>query len=402
MASRFSFVSLAAVLVAAVLGAAGAAGCSGSSKGPAEALTATGPYAVGKVTLELRDTSRVTRATANSEEIGHRTLVTDVYYPAAGGSRGEVSEGAAPAADEGSFPLVVVAHGLFGQRTNFAGTNALLASQGYVVAALDFPLTNFSTFASETVYLPDLFEQPGDLSFVIDALTGVAGANLAGGGAVDSALVRIVNPEQIGIFGHSYGGATVLLTGYSGELVDPRVDALIALSPFSCFFGSETFPGDSAPLLLIHGSSDAILEAVWSEELHEFLQPPEIYVAMQGGDHMGFTSDPTRPEGERDLEFFDVVSSSQEAAESTLADFGLAAIQSVPGVDLGRCALRPLIAEPGTELDPAIPLDRQRMLNDAAMILFLDAHVRGNAETAAGLADKIAELGAEMQVAEKN
>ena len=399
MALRFSFVSLASISLAVLLVTSG---CSGSSQSAAEALTAAGPYGVGKVTLELRDSSRATRATANSVEIDHRTLVTDVYYPAASGNGGQLSVDAAPATGGETFPLIVVAHGLFGQRTNFTATNILLASQGYVVAALDFPLTNFSTFAAGTVFLPDLFEQPGDVSFVIDALTGVAGAPVEGGSSVDAGLVGIVDADKIGIFGHSYGGATVLLTGYAGELVDPRVDAVIALAPFSCFFGSETFPGNSAPLLLVHGSSDAILEAIWSDELHEFVKPPEIYVAMQGGDHMGFTSDPTRPEGERDLEFSSVVSSAQEAAESTLADFGVAAIQAVPGVDLVRCALRPLIAAPGIELDPPISLDRQRRLNDASMILFLDAHVRGNAETAAGLAGRIAELGPEMQVVEKN
>ena len=55
-------------------------------------------------------------------------------------------------------------------------------------------------------------------------------------------------------------------------------------------------------------------------------------------DHMGFLSDPTRPEKERELEFPSVVSSARDAAEATRADFGVAAIQSVPGVDPARSA----------------------------------------------------------------
>ena len=301
---------------------------------------------------------------------------------------------ATPATNAGDFPLVVVAHGLFGERTNFTGLLGVLASRGYVAAALDFPLTNFSTYESETVWLPDLFEQPGDLSFVIDSLTGI-------GDPAAAQLAKIVDGERIGLIGHSFGGATVLLTGYPGPLKDPRIDAVVALSPFTCIFGSESFANGSVPLLLVHGSSDAILEQIWSDELDEFLPAPEIYAKIIGGDHMGFVSDPTRPPNERDLDFFSVVSSAQAAAEASFAEFGVAAANSVPGVDLVRCALRPLIALPDAERDPVIPMSRQRAISDASIVLFFDSYVNGDATAAQGVADELSKLAPEMQITAK-
>ena len=372
-------------------------GCGSSSNGSANTvagLTRTGSFAVGRVTLNLADQSRATPATQNSERLASRTLVTDIYYPAARGNPGSVSDGAAPAASNGPFPLLVVAHGLFGSRTNFTGTLGLLASQGYVVAALDFPLTNFSTYTSQTVWLPDLFDQPLDLSFVIDSLTGI-------GDPAARDLAGIVDAERIGLLGHSFGGATVLLSGFSGVISDPRVDAIVALSPFTCFFGAESFANGTAPVLLLHGTSDAILERVWSDELDEFLPPTQIYGRIVGGDHMGFVSDPTRPEGERDLEFAEVVSSAEEAATDSLAEFAVAAIAVVPGTDLARCAIRPLIALPNPDLDPLISMDRQRAISDASMIAFFDAYVRGNAEAETFLFDGLQDLAPEMQVTTK-
>ena len=373
------------------------AGCGSSGSGSAntvEGLTRTGSFAVGRVTLSLADESRVTPATKNSALLESRTLVTDVYYPAASGKPGAVSEAAPPAAGDGPFPLLVVAHGLFGSRTNFTGTLGLLASRGYVVAALDFPLTNFSTYTSRTVWLPDLFDQPLDISFVIDSLTGI-------GDPAANELAGIVDAERIGLLGHSFGGATVLLSGFSGVISDPRVDAIVALSPFTCFFGAESFANGKAPVLLLHGTSDAILERVWSDELDEFLPPTQIYGRIVGGDHMGFVSDPTRPEGERDLEFAEVVSSAEEAATDSLAEFAVAAIAVVPGTDLARCAIRPLIALPNPDLDPLISMDRQRSISDASMIAFFDAYVRGNAAAEGFLFDGLQDLAPEMQVTTK-
>jgi len=372
-------------------------GCGSSDSGSAnnvEGLPRKGSFGVGRVTLNLADESRVTPATKNSAVLESRTLVTDVYYPAASGKPGAVSQDAPPAAGKGPFPLLVVAHGLFGSRTNFTGTLGLLASRGYVVAALDFPLTNFSTYTSQTVWLPDLFDQPLDISFVIDSLTG-------SGDPAANEFAGIVDGDRIGLVGHSFGGATVLLTGFSGVISDPRVDAIVALSPFTCFFGAESFANGTAPVLLLHGTSDAILERVWSDELDEFLPATQVYWRIVGGDHMGFVSDPTRPEGERDMEFAEVVSSAEEAATDSLAEFALAAVAVVPGTDLARCALRPLIALPNPDLDPLISMDRQRAISEASMIAFFDAYVRDNAEAEAFLFDGLQDLAPEMQVTTK-
>src|SRR5262245_48705443 len=69
----------------------------------------TGPYAVSQTTLQLYDSAR------------DRLLVTEVWLPV--GSR--------------RFPLVLVAHGNCGFRTNYEYVSVAIASRGYVVAAPD-------------------------------------------------------------------------------------------------------------------------------------------------------------------------------------------------------------------------------------------------------------------------
>src|SRR5262245_1732969 len=77
-------------------------------------------FPVGVATLALVDASRA------------RTLVTEVWYPATDAGRD------APIAGR-RFPLLLVAHGHCGFRTNYEYLTTDLASRGYVVAAPDFP-----------------------------------------------------------------------------------------------------------------------------------------------------------------------------------------------------------------------------------------------------------------------
>src|SRR5438552_10210908 len=82
--------------------------------------SADGPYAVGVTTVTFMDASR------------ERTLVTEVWYPARAAGR------AAPAR-RGRYPLVLVAHGYCGFRTNYEYLTVPLARWGFLIAAPDFP-----------------------------------------------------------------------------------------------------------------------------------------------------------------------------------------------------------------------------------------------------------------------
>jgi hypothetical protein len=77
--------------------------------GSDHAIETTGPYRVGTRTATFVDDTRPTPAFGGSPAAPNRTVVTDIWYPAAENpDEAPVADG--PAAD-GPFPLIVYNHG---------------------------------------------------------------------------------------------------------------------------------------------------------------------------------------------------------------------------------------------------------------------------------------------------
>src|SRR6266852_6820998 len=109
--------------------------------------SADGPFAVGVATLAFADAAR------------GRSLITELWYPARAAGR------AAPVR-RGRYPLVLVAHGYCGFRTNYEFLSVPLASWGFLVAAPDFPGINRAD-CDAGVPPGDLFgDPPRDLEFL--------------------------------------------------------------------------------------------------------------------------------------------------------------------------------------------------------------------------------------------
>src|SRR5579871_3061246 len=103
--------------------------------------TRAAAYPVGVATLTPVDAAR------------GRTLVTEVWYPGRAPGRD-----AAPRA--GRFPLVLVAHGNCGFRTNYEYLTVPLAALGFVVAAPDFPGFNKAVCDAGPESLGDVAHDP--------------------------------------------------------------------------------------------------------------------------------------------------------------------------------------------------------------------------------------------------
>src|SRR5437899_1410879 len=86
----------------------------------ARAPDAAGRFAVGSTTVTVVDASRA-----------GRTLVTEVWCPAEAAGRDTQLR-------RGRFPLVLLAHGFCGSRTNYEYLSSHLASWGFLVAAPGF------------------------------------------------------------------------------------------------------------------------------------------------------------------------------------------------------------------------------------------------------------------------
>jgi dienelactone hydrolase len=170
-------------------------------------------------------------------------------------------------------PALLFSHGFGGFRTQSATLCAHLASRGYVVIAADHPGRMLGDV------LPCLFEP---------ALEGCDLAAFAGGDdpAIDDMLAArrwveqlpddsasfiadIIDPERIGILGHSMGGATAMELGS----LDSKLDAILSMaSPASSDTDKPTavFGGSCDPFADpsdLQGVLDGLGDGVWVDIL---------------------------------------------------------------------------------------------------------------------------------------
>ena len=143
---------------------------------------------------------------------------------------------------QSSFPLIIFSHGLGGNRTQNTVIIEELTSHGYVVIAIEHAYdANISIFDNGDVAdyrsginyerrntqeitpeefwairLPQLETRAEDVSYIINQLEL---------GNLPENIVNIIDLENIGVFGHSFGGATSIYSSYN----DHRIDACINL-----------------------------------------------------------------------------------------------------------------------------------------------------------------------------
>ncbi|WP_166417080.1 alpha/beta hydrolase family protein [Cochlodiniinecator piscidefendens] len=120
------------------------------------------------------------------------------------------------APEEGSHPLVVLSHGMFGNARNQAWLGEALVEQGYIVAAINHPGT--STFLRDPDHQRELWERPRDISRTIDYILETP------------ALSRLVDEDRIFMAGHSLGGFTAIALA-GGRFDTEKMDQFCARHP---------------------------------------------------------------------------------------------------------------------------------------------------------------------------
>lgn len=146
---RIYWFALAAVGAVALVSSA----CSTSAWGATASVRDTKSFPVASTTVTFTDHSRTTPASNGYPALSYRTLSTLVVYPKQ------------PSGEHREFPLIVYSHGFGATAASAMPTLESLASHGYVVAAVDFPLS--TTGLPGGLDLLDYTNQPGDVSFVI-------------------------------------------------------------------------------------------------------------------------------------------------------------------------------------------------------------------------------------------
>lgn len=273
--------------------------------------TEKGPHPVGVRTMVLVDGSR-----RDEYANGPRTLVTEIWYPATSKARkgdttnfgdffGEYQAEAGQVAahfgstleeinkrytsigvrdaplQRGKYPLLVFSHGNGGLRHQNVFQVDHLASHGYVIVSADH------TGNAAVTPLPDKAlpydrggrgrsakNRPLDASFLISHF-------LAASKSSRGWLRGSLDPEKIGVLGHSFGGFTACSVAAS----DSRVKAIL---PMTVAYGKSP----TIPLLLMLGAWDRTIGAPGNRVSGTYYQradgPKHMLVIKRGG-HFTFS-----------------------------------------------------------------------------------------------------------------
>lgn len=139
------------------------------------------------------------------------------------------------------LPILIFSHGLGGMRTQNSVYIQQLASHGYIVVAMDHSYdANISIFSNGEVALfnsdipeylstnekneirfSQLRTRSQDVSFIINQLVLL-------NSDIQSEFLNKFSIENIGVFGHSFGGTTSIYA----SIIDPRIKACLALDPW--------------------------------------------------------------------------------------------------------------------------------------------------------------------------
>lgn len=326
-----------------------------------------GEYVVGRRTITMVD-----------EERDGRELTVDVWYPADSEAAAdaplsvynfipgveftsEVAAADVPVDAGGPYPLVIYSHGSGGQRFQASDNAELLASHGFVVAAPDHVgNTAFDAFlGTEAPPEQTALDRPADTAFVITEL-------LAASEAADTPLTGAIDPERIGIYGHSFGGYTALtaVSGVGDVPPDDRIVAAAAHAPATRSITDEELEAVDVPTMLLSGTEDITTPiAENTERPWELVSGRPLYrIDIIDGGHQSFSDA---------CDYREVVADLPDS---------LAALQGV-------------IAEYAEEGCTAelIDIDTAHEIIDTSTVAFLQRHVAGDDSAGPWLTPEYAE-----------
>ena len=297
-----------AVIAALAGGGAGAARLAGWTTD--HSVATTGPYRVGTRTATFVDDTRPTPAFGGSPAAPNRSVVTDIWYPAAG-NPDDATVAGGPAAD-GPFPLVVFNHGQQGEPQQYAPSFEVWARAGYVVAAPRHPLTVRG--GPGAVFADDAQGEIGDVAFVIDS--------------IDENLSDLADVDHVAVAGHSSGVLVAFTTTFQDCCHDDRIDAVL-LEGTPVPLGQESAGLAGTPVMFVQGDADPTPPAV-PHAAYDAADSPKVFLTVPGGDHSGIYRDaPAVSDVARAaLAFLDWQVKGRDGALDTL--------ENTPGVEIAR------------------------------------------------------------------
>ena len=324
----------------------------------------SGPYTVGTGIETWEDNSRPEAFTDNPTDV--RRIVVQYWYPAAVPSTAETTPhpyldqpekrmgafaqamglpeflvehiqevrthslyGQAVHPNTDTLPIVVFSHGLGGMKSQNTIQAEELASHGYVVIAADHAfdayLTIFddgttadyrssgSEISSEAEFWavrgPQLSARTQDVRFILDVISARKSDPEADAATPAHALWQRLNLTRIGVFGHSFGGATSLMALSQ----DPRILAGIALDGWMVPVPEETI-GEGIRKPVLYLGQERWDEPLNYEKLDRFIANSSGFATREiwaGTKHMDFADAPHLSNFARRIGFAGTLSSEE-------------------------------------------------------------------------------------------
>jgi dienelactone hydrolase len=200
-------------------------------------------------------------------------------------------------AQPGTYPLVIFSHSSGAGRRGATFLCTHLSSHGYIVAALDHSEVVAPELARKMDETPEqkaerwralIASRVPDVLFLLNQLLGSASAF---GDHVER-LEATVDPNKIGIVGHSFGGWTAL----AAAEVEQRIQAVVALAP-----GGSSQPrsgilpvkltfnwGRDVPTLYLVAENDVSLPLAGMYDIYERTPATKQMFILRRADHMHF------------------------------------------------------------------------------------------------------------------
>jgi len=285
--------------------------------------TPTGPFAVGTSIETWSDESRPETFTDAPQD--YRRIAVQYWYPIADSDSGTTSQYIdqpalkmrafaknmglpkwlvghiqdietnstldAPLHPSGNnYPVVVFSHGLGGMKTQNSILAEELASHGYFVVSADHAFDAFLTVFDDGTVAdyrsgsdginteeefwaargPQLAARAGDIRFMLNTIAERQAATT--GELTSDGLWRRADLSRVGIFGHSFGGATSIMASDQ----DPRVLAAVALDGWMVPIPRDVIKrGTNKPFLYLG-------QAQWDDPLN--YKKLEKFMANSDGD----------------------------------------------------------------------------------------------------------------------
>jgi dienelactone hydrolase len=213
----------------------------------------------------------------------------DIYYPVSDGGE--------------EFPVALLLQGALVDKSDYSEYASQVASYGFVVVVPNNERTVIGPTGEPFTGL--LAEQQQ----INEVLTYLEGEDVN----PDSPISGIVDPNRLGLLGHSFGGAvgigaiadTCFVPLCDGEFTPP--EALMAGAFYGAGFvipqagGTPPIDNGDVPIALIIGTEDGVEELADVQRTYEQIQqPPKALVTVLGANHYGITNedsprDPLRP-----------------------------------------------------------------------------------------------------------